>query len=243
MGAFENLEDEQLANALTSTLQNCVNDSHLMVVVGDWNECQTPTNGGIQRSKVLAGNIGYLDIREFPHGDNFITHVQNALHKISHTRALIIDLRSNSGGSPFTAQYYLDHLLPADRDVMDFHWLDENRTEHFRTREPPSERQFGTAKPISVLTSKETVSAGEQLAYDLQAHRRATLIGETTMGGANPSKGYSIGTGFELSIPVGRVINAITKTNWQYCGVKPDVLINARAAFKVAYRILIGAGS
>ena len=45
-------------------------------------------------------------------------------------------------------------------------------------------RRFGGHKPVYVLTSAATVSGGEALAYELKALRRATLIGETTVGAA-----------------------------------------------------------
>jgi C-terminal processing protease CtpA/Prc len=48
---------------------------------------------------------------------------------------------------------------------------------------------LGGRKPLYVLTTKNTISGGEDMAYGLQASRRATVIGEgnnATAGAANP---------------------------------------------------------
>ena len=52
---------------------------------------------------------------------------------------------------------------------------------------------------------------------------RATIIGETTGGGAHPVQPIDISNGFFGLIPYARAINPITKTNWEAVGVKPDV--------------------
>jgi hypothetical protein len=37
---------------------------------------------------------------------------------------------------------------------------------------------------VTVLTSSDTFSGGEECAYDFQTHQRGTIVGETTGGGA-----------------------------------------------------------
>src|SRR3546814_17323512 len=88
---------------------------------------------------------------------------------------------------------------------------------------PSGARRFGDTKPLYILTSKRTFSAAEALAYDLQALKRATIVGEITGGGANPFEYRRVHTHFALSLPEKRAINPITRTNWQDVGVRPDV--------------------
>ena len=86
-------------------------------------------------------------------------------------------------------------------------------------------RRFGGKKPVYVLTSKQTISAGEGLAYALQALGRARLVGETTAGGAHPAGFTDLDDGFKIAVPFARAINPITRTNWEQVGVKPEVVV------------------
>jgi retinol-binding protein 3 len=90
-------------------------------------------------------------------------------------------------------------------------------------------------KDVYVLTSSRTFSGAEEFAYDLQALKRATIIGETTRGGANFGNGFVLGEHFVSFIPVGRAVNPATKTNWDGVGVRPDVPIEAEKALDTAY--------
>ena len=71
----------------------------------------------------------------------------------------------------------------------------------------------------------------------LQTRKRATIVGETTGGGANPGRGFPLPYDLTVFVPTGRAINPITKTNWEGVGVKPDVPADASAALDVALRL------
>ena len=85
-----------------------------------------------------------------------------------------------------------------------------------------------------VLTSKYTFSAAEEFTYNLKNLKRATIIGETTGGGANPGGMRRINEHFMIFVPSGRAINPYSKTNWEGTGVTPDVSVPADQALKVA---------
>jgi C-terminal processing protease CtpA/Prc len=85
-----------------------------------------------------------------------------------------------------------------------------------------------------VLTSKDTISGSEELAYDLQNLGRAKSIGETTAGAAHPARDYELNDNFVVFVPNKRPINLITKTNWEGVGVVPDISVSSDAAFQEA---------
>jgi len=77
--------------------------------------------------------------------------------------------------------------------------------------------------PIFNLISGRTFSGGEEFAYNFKTRKRATLIGETTGGGANPGGTYAVNEALAIFVPTGRAINPVTKTNWEGVGVEPDI--------------------
>lgn len=64
--------------------------------------------------------------------------------------------------------------------------------------------------------------------------KRATLIGETTGGGAHPGGTEVVSDRFMIWLPSGRSINPITKTNWEGVGVIPHIEVPATDALTVA---------
>ena len=113
----------------------------------------------------------------------------------------------------------------------------EDKTTEFWTMDVPGSRIVD--KPVFVLTSQRTVSGGEEFTYNLKNLKRATIIGETTGGGAHPVSGHRIDDHFMIGVPFARAINPITKTNWEGTGVEPDVKTPASEALEVAKKMAL----
>jgi hypothetical protein len=194
-------------------------------------------NYGFERVERLPGNIGYLDLRGFTPaeigGDETVAAAFNFL---ANTNALIIDLRQNGGGDPQRVALICSYLLGAERvHLNDLHWRDGKgeRVEEFWTqKEVPGRRYEG--KDVYVLTSRYTFSGAEEFTNNLKTLKRATIVGETTGGGANPGGGNRLSEHFGAFIPTGRAVNPITKTNWEGTGVEPDVKVPSEQALHVA---------
>ena len=99
-----------------------------------------------------------------------------------------------------------------------------------------------TDVPVVVLTSAQTFSGGEELAYDLQALGRAQVIGETTRGGAHPRDAFDLTPHLQLHVPVARSVNAVTGSNWEGTGVVPDIACPADEALTYLRRSTDDAG-
>jgi len=189
---------------------------------------------GIQRVERLPGNVGYLEIRQFGPTELVSAAYASAMLLLSGTDALILDLRRNGGGEPTSVAYLLSHFFAEgdERHLNDLYFRHDNATRQYWTS--PSVGVHYT-KPVYVLTSPRTFSGGEECAYDLQTQKRATLVGETTGGGANPGDPVELAAGFAAFIPNGRAINPVTHTNWEHVGVKPDIAVPAANAQQAAY--------
>jgi hypothetical protein len=126
------------------------------------------------------------------------------------------------------------YLFDEPTHLNDIHWRDGNRIEQFWTTQQVSGTRYGQHKLVYVLTSKRTFSAAEQFSYELKNLKRATIIGETTGGGAHANTLRRLNSHFAVSVPNGRAISPITKTDWEGVGVVPNVNVPAQNALNVA---------
>jgi C-terminal processing protease CtpA/Prc len=254
---IEITEGEFFAYALTTHMQEINHDEHLWV---RWHPTPLPEHVGSllqnkekmiefqQKAKLdnygfhkvarLPGNVGYIDIRyltrpSWGSGDTAVA----AMNFIANTSALIIDLRKCGGGNPGMVALLSSYLFDGEPiHINDLYWRDEGFTQQYWTLPYVPGNRF-VDKPVYVLISSFTFSAGEEIAYNLKHLERATLIGESTSGGAHPGSPFRLHPHFEAFIPLGRAINPITNENWEGSGVVPDISTSPPQAFDAAYKL------
>jgi hypothetical protein len=190
---------------------------------------------GVQR---LDGNIGLLTWMKFHDPDIAGAAVAAAMTLLAPTDAMIIDLRDSDGGSPHMVALLVSYFMPATEDPVLLSTI-ENRykgiTEQFWTSAwLPATRYSG--KPVYILTSKRTFSAGEGF---LEAMRRVrgnvTIVGETTKGGARLSRWMMVHPNFAVSVSVAHHVGE-TK-DWEGVGIKPDVEVVEGDALTTALKL------
>ncbi|HEX5293928.1 MAG TPA: S41 family peptidase [Streptosporangiaceae bacterium] len=258
-GEYDDLDEITLTERLTADLQEITGDRHLRVVLGGGpgprrqriGEPEEPKdhearrlamrrmegldNFGIRQVERLDGNVGYLDVRRVAVPANAGPAIGAAMELVAGTYALIIDLRHNGGGAPEGVVFWCSYLLDErPTHLNDIFHADTGETRQFWALPyVPGTRYLD--RPVFVLTSGRTFSGGEDFAYTLQALGRATVVGETTGGGAHPTRGFPISAAVHIGIPFARSVNPVTGTNWQGTGVVPDVPADAERAYDVAY--------
>lgn len=99
------------------------------------------------------------------------------------------------------------------------------RSEHFVT--PAHGSPLAYAK-VFVLASGRSASAAEHLVLSLRRTKRATVIGETTLGAGNFGGFESFPGGFRTFLAVGRTFDPDTNKGWDYNGIAPDIAVPAR---------------
>jgi C-terminal processing protease CtpA/Prc len=192
-------------------------------------------NFGFQKLERLAGNIGYLDLRAFAPAALTGETAAAAMNFLSNSGAVIIDLRKNGGGDPATVSLIASYLFgPQPVHLNDLYNRQRDQTQQYWTLPYVPGRKLA-GKDVYVLTSSDTFSGGEEFTYDLKTQKRATIIGETTGGGAHPVSGRRINEHFIIGVPSGRPINPITKGDWEGAGVEPDVKVSAEQALSTAH--------
>ena len=195
-------------------------------------------NCGFVKVEQLEGNVGYVKFNGFFDVDACAATASAAMNFVAGTRALIVDLRENGGGSPAMVAYISSYLFSSRTHLNDLWERETGKTEEYWTRDDVPGRRFGGEKPVYVLTSARTFSGAEEFSYNLQSLKRATIVGETTGGGAHPVSGRRIDEHFMIGVPFARAINPITHTNWEGVGVEPNIKVPAADALATVQKLL-----
>jgi len=251
-GVYAKLDKtEDFCNRVTTDLQSVTHDKHLRVgekpqpvrTQGPEDALQelhqlgqdAANNFGFAKVERLPGNVGYVELTGFAPAESAGATAVADMDFLANSDALIIDLRHNHGGEPSMIQLISSFLFREPTHLNDLYWREGERTVQFWTLPyVPGKNMAGT--PVYLLTSSGTFSAAEEFANDLKVLKRATVIGETTGGGANPGSFFDLGSGLQVFIPTGRAVNPLTGTNWEGVGVEPDQKVSARFALHVAYK-------
>jgi C-terminal processing protease CtpA/Prc len=247
------LGDEAFAAAVTADLQSVNGDKHLRLqyaldVLPDSEDvsdaeryrAEVEHNAyGIVRVERLAGNVGVLEVRQLYGPEEAGAAVAAAFTLLAHTDALILDLRRCPGGDPSQVALICTYLFDEMTHLNTIHSRVDGSEWPFWTLPYVPGTRFGGTRPVWVLTSAATFSGGEELAYNLQSRKRATLVGETTRGGAHPTDRHRIADHLRVTVPFARSVNPVTGTNWEGTGVVPEIATPAAAAFPRAYRLAL----
>lgn len=254
-GVYNRLDDpEEFANRLTGDLRSVSRDRHLAVMFGPQRiaqmRCDTLSgetlpeiirahqrdNYGFYKVERLAGNVGYVDLRMFdsPQIPGAGAAAVSAMNFLANTQAIIFDLRRNGGGSPEMIQLLSTYLFDGEAHLNDLY----NRPTEFTQQYwilpwVPGPRL--SKVPVYILTSDYTFSGAEEFSNNLRELKRATIVGQTTGGGAHPVAFKALNDLFILKVSIGRAINPVSKKNWEGTGVQPHVKVPADSALGVAY--------
>ena len=246
-------EPEQFAQALTEKLRSWSGDGHFHIDFREGGAATTEenvfgaaefekyygkgVNHGFEQVSRLEGNVGYLDLRVFAPPAMGADMAVAAMTLLAQSSALIIDLRHNGGGDGALGLLIAGYLLDGAQPMSGTYDRPSDKLTPSATPVWVPGRRFGAEKPVFVLISKGTFSAAEAFAYDLQALKRVTVVGEPSGGGAHPIVYRRISEHFVLSLPEGGSINPITGKNWEGVGVIPDVRVNADQALEEALKL------
>jgi hypothetical protein len=261
--AYSNSED--FAQRLTEDIQAAGHDKHMSIDFDEppedegWNIFLSKQRkmklleelrgmnfgfGSISFDKVSVPGktIATLPINGFVPSDELEvrTAIGEIMSSIADADALLVDLRVNHGGDPDTIAFVESYILTdAPVHLLDFVDRSGKVKDSFSTlpagKLPAGSKLFGGSKPLFVLTSNETFSGGEDMAYNLQAFKRASAVvgegNESTAGAAHPinTPQYVCEKDFGkmwwfVAVPNLKPVHEITGTNWEGIGVKSDVI-------------------
>lgn len=247
---YDASSDEELAALVTRDLQSANGDKHLRLL---WHAEPIPdladpaeaaadhlrqaelASYGVTGPTWLDGDIAVLTFSPLlfhpaVSGDALTA----AMQAVSGARGLVLDVRQCVGGAPSAVSLLLTYLLGPELQLTDMVGREPAELHQLWTLPWVPGESVGSAVPVAVLTSAATFSGAEDLAYTLQAHGRAVVVGETTGGGAHPRRGFRVADHLEATVPVSRAVNRRTGENWEGTGVIPDIVSSADDALLAA---------
>jgi C-terminal processing protease CtpA/Prc len=238
-GAYNSINTwKALDSILTLHLQEVSNDGHLytgydpqivkdlLAPPGDAVQIQAgsnkgaETNFGFKEVKVLDDNIGYLKLDRIQINTESLLQLYAAMQFVSHTKALVIDLRNNGGGGSDVGAVFQSFFLPPNIPLLEF--ATRNGNSFVESTVPwLTEKRYN--KPLYILINRKTASAAEAFAFSLQHQKRAVIVGSPSAGAAHMNTWYPINNFLYLSVSTAAPVLPGTRISWERKGVKPDL--------------------
>jgi retinol-binding protein 3 len=261
-GDFSSFErPEELAAAVSQRIRILSEDGHLWLAVQpevEGGPSADPSQGpgpdaaqalrlqrarenfGFPSVEILAGDVGYLELRQFMDPALSGETTTAAFSFLRNAEALVVDLRGSMGGSQAMVAFLASHLL---EDGERIHLFDSYHRPSERTDQYWSESYLPAPRflerPVYILTAGRTFSAGEGLAYLLKHLGRATVVGETTGGGTHPGGFHRLNPRFIMFVAEARVTSPVTGDNWEGRGVEPNVTVSSEQALAKAHLLAL----
>jgi len=235
---YSGLGDEALGEAVTADMIRISHDQHLFFRYEPQEDNAEPDheaimqkhteearfrNFGFQKLERLSGNIAFVKLNELPPVFVAGKLFEAVIALLANMSAIIIDLQDCEGGAPDMVQFIASHFLEAEQPLSGIESDGGKKyTESHSLAGLNSPRLL--EKPLAILISPKTFSAAEALAYDLQALKRAVIVGKMSRGGAHLSTFQAFENKFLLRCSIARALNPITDSNWEGTGVIPDIV-------------------
>ena len=187
----------------------------------------------VKNAMVINKDIGYIKITSFTlHSAG---EFRKALAKLKqkNIRALIIDLRNNTGGHVQSTVDTISQLLPPGKIIMTAHGRNPEKKQIVRSKRIAN-LTAETKMPIVILVNFFTASSAEIFSSALRDNKRAQLVGTRTFGKGTLLHVIRLANGGALRYSSGRYITPSGKFI-EGKGLQPDykVLIPAEQLFRL----------
>jgi carboxyl-terminal processing protease len=174
-------------------------------------------------SKILAGNIGYLQVSQF--SDDTFNLVRQAVAKFQQAgvQKVILDLRDNPGGEVNSAQDISSLWLPSGATVEQ-----EKRGSTVVDSYPATGTNPLKGMPTVVLINGGSASAAEITTLALRDNHAAYVIGEKSYGKGVVQQVIPFSDGSELKVTIAKWYGPAGE-NINHKGITPDQTVKEPA--------------
>lgn len=184
----------------------------------DFNVVREIIDRPIVSSELINGEVGYLRITQFTTNaaDQFTEKLNNLINL--NVKSLIIDVRSNPGGSLTTLLSVLDQVMPEGKLFIE---KDKQGNENIYT----SDAEYCDL-PLVVLANRYSYSAAEYLAAVTQEQGRAYVIGEATTGKGEGQQTFELSDGSAVTFSVIKYFTPNGVSIGEAGGIQPNLAVD-----------------
>ncbi len=172
-------------------------------------------------AKIIDDDIGYISLVRF--SEKASAEVKKTFKKLKKEgmKKLILDLRSNPGGSLMESVKISNFFLPKGKVVINTKAKVKKWSNTYKTRKSPLDAKI----PVVVLINESSASASEIVSGSLQDYDRAVIMGQRSFGKGLVQRFRKLpyGTQLKMSIskyytPSGRCIQELDYSNRDNAG-------------------------
>jgi hypothetical protein len=159
-------------------------------------------------------DVGYIHISAFARGStgtaqsqDWTRAIDGVINELSETKALILDIRGNRGGLQSNVDYIAGRFAAEEKDYVEVRTRNGPGGNDFSSPISHTVKPAGTryAKPIVLITNRQTISGGEWFTLALRTQAHVTHTGSATNGAFSLSLERPLINGWIYSVSVQKV--------------------------------------
>ena len=187
----------------------------------------------------INDSLAYIYLPSFDESSDtygWAAQFDSVLIKLQLAKGLILDVRSNQGGTQANFISIASHFFSASHDVM--HIQERNGPKHsdFSSVEVQSISPVGIQykKPIVLLTDRFTLSAAEWFTLAMKTLPNIVRVGDTTSGAFSPRLDRELANGWIYSLSIEKVTD-INGNSFEGRGIPPEVTIHLPPHYRASF--------
>ncbi|REG83411.1 S41 family peptidase [Algoriphagus antarcticus] len=181
----------------------------------------------------LTEDIGYIHASSY--NDNiafFKKAMDKAMRALASTKKIVFDIRDHAGGSDNVSKYIAGRFATSKKLFMTSKKRNGPAHDNFENLiewyvEPEGESQY--TKPVILLTTSRTISAGETFLFAMRENDNVIHMGDTSAGAFTDAIVFQLLNGWAITVGVGDYRGADGKS-YEGIGIAPHIYsINQKA--------------
>ncbi len=189
------------------------------------------TSGAHVLYGMLAPGVGYLRIPTFADA-GWAAELDEALAGIGGAKAIVLDVRENSGGDRSTAVAVAGRFADSPKTFGFLQFRDGPAHDDFTAKSVETVVPTGSQRftgPVYVLTNRHVFSSAEELVLAMKVEPQTTVVGDTTGGASGGPVTRELSNGWTYALSQW-IEYTPSGTIYEQVGLGPDVLVKATSS-------------